>query len=93
MYLIEKNDTHYSSSLSVLAGGDFSQVTQQLTFSPTNTQTSVSIPIRDDSITELMEQFFASLSFGGNANIQFNPMTAVIMIDDNDGDLPTKLDE
>ena len=31
-----------------------------------------------------MEQFFASLSFGGDANVQFNPMTAVVMIDDDD---------
>lgn len=59
-------------------------MTQLLSFSSTTTQTSVSIPIVDDKNTEVMEQFFASLSFGGNANIQFNPMTAVVMIDDDD---------
>ena len=38
-----------------------------------------------------MEQFFASLSFVGDANIQFNPMTAVVMIDDDDSKFPAKL--
>ena len=38
-----------------------------------------------------MEQFFASLSFVGDANIQVNPMTAVVMIDDDDSKFPAKL--
>ena len=38
-----------------------------------------------------MEQFFASLSFVGDANIQFNPMTAVVMIDDDDSKFPPKI--
>lgn len=77
--------TNYLSlSLSLPARGDFTPVTQLLSFSSTTTQTSVSIPIQDDKNTEVMEQFFVSLSFGGNANMVFNPMTAVVMIDDDD---------
>ena len=70
---------------STIAGGDYTQVTQLLTFGPSNPQQTVTIPIENDVITETMEQFFVSLSFAGNGNIQFNPMTAIIMIDDDDG--------
>ena len=46
----------------------------------------MSIAIEDDDINESFEQFFTSLTFvNGDANIHFSPLTAVVMIADDDG--------
>ena len=46
----------------------------------------MSIAIEDDDINESLEQFFTSLTFiNGDSNTQFSPLTAVVMIADDDG--------
>lgn len=66
-----------------IAPQDYASTTKLLSFSATNTERNVSIPIRDDSISEGHEHFFASLTT--EQNVSLIPSTAVIIIGDNDG--------
>ena len=68
------------------APGDYTSTVQSLTFSPTITQINVSIAISSDDINEAVEQFFASLSISGDVSIELDPLSAVIMIIDDDGE-------
>ena len=69
------------------APDDYTSVTnQQLTFGPGTTSIPVDIPIVNDNIVELEEQFTASLSLGTTAsNVQVDPDLATISITDDDG--------
>ena len=79
--------THFLFSLSTdTAPEDYDSTTELLTFSSSNTQHSVLIPIANDDFNEALEQFFVGLTFddGDNRNIEVQPPAAVIMIIDDD---------
>ena len=58
-----------------------------LTFGPTNTVLSISIPIIDDNTYECTEMFQASLQFSDEPQdrVNFDPGEAIIRIFDDDG--------
>ena len=59
---------------------------QLLTFSSTNTRETVEITVTDDSTSEGIEQFLASLNFVGTPvdGIRLVPNQATVRINDND---------
>ena len=68
------------------APGDYTSVTQLLTFTPSTTQLSVSIPIIDDNVVESTEAFISQLTglIPSDAAVILSPNEAVIQIIDND---------
>ena len=59
-----------------------------LTFGPTSTRQTVTIPTVDDNIDEILENFLANLSLlsaPDGDNVQLQPDEARIFIADNDG--------
>ena len=58
-----------------------------LTFSSTNTTTTITLSIANDDVYELTETFNAALSFDGDPvpRVTLSPATAVTTIVDDDG--------
>ena len=58
-----------------------------LTFTPTNTMTTITVSIANDDAYELTETFNATLSFNGDPvpRVTLSPATAVTTIVDDDG--------
>ena len=65
-------------------------VDQELTFSSTSPQDSVTIRITDDPIVEDLESFVATLEVNNalNPGVRLSPDEAEISIRDNDGECP-----
>ena len=72
---------------SCLATEDYSAGNELLTFSSVSTRHDVVITINDDDINEIIEEFGASISFGGDAHdgILLVPDQATVQITDDDG--------
>ena len=67
------------------APADYTSLTQLLTFNPSTTRHSVSIPITDDSVFEPTERFIVRLSdITSDINVAIRPTEAVIEIIDDD---------
>ena len=70
------------------APDDFGSSSQPLTFTSSNTQRTVFIPITNDNVNEGLEEFFANLMvMSVNGNVAVDPSSAVVMIIDDDGKL------
>ena len=59
-----------------LAPGDYTETRETFTFSPTESQFAINIPINDDDILERTEQFFA------RAELVSSDATGVIIMPD-----------
>ena len=80
--LLEKHLTGY---IFPTAPGDYSTVvSQSVTFGPSDTLLSVTVPINDDSVYELDEMFTAVLTTTDPGVVLFND-TATATITDDDG--------
>ena len=68
------------------APGDYTSVTQLLTFTPSTTRLSVSIPITNDNVTESPEALISRLTglIPNDTSVVLNPDEAVIQIIDDD---------
>ena len=64
--------------------GDYSVVNQSVTFGPSDTLLSVTVPINDDSVYELDEMFTAVLTTTDPGVVLFDD-TATATITDDDG--------
>ena len=64
--------------------GDYSVVSQSVTFGPSDTLLSVTVPINDDSVYELDEMFTAVLTTTDPGVVLFDD-TATVTITDDDG--------
>ena len=69
------------------AGSDYTATTRLLTFSPTTRRILVQVPITQDGITELTEQFNATLTLinDGGIDVNVEPDQATVEIIDDDG--------
>lgn len=78
--------------ISCLATEDYSAGNELLTFSAVSTRHDVVITINDDDINEIIEEFGASISFGGDTSdgILLVPDEATVQITDDDGMQVTK---
>jgi hypothetical protein len=68
------------------APGDYIEGAQNYTFSPTNTEFSLTIAINDDNILEETREFFvrAALLSSDAAGVTIDPKQAVVTIEDED---------
>ena len=68
------------------APADYTSMSQQLTFSATNTQVEVTIPISDDNIDENLEHFLGRLTLlASDVTVQLSPQEVQVQIIDNNG--------
>ena len=68
------------------APADYTSMSQQLTFSATNTQVEVTIPISDDNIGENLEYFLGRLTLlASDVTVQLSPQEVQVQIIDDDG--------
>ena len=71
-----------------LSDSDYQSVNQTLTFSPTNTTITISVPILDDQVDEDREFFIVKLALvNEQQNVQIQPDEATVFVEDNDGKL------
>ena len=72
-----------------IAPGDYTTVITTVVFPAGETEQIVQVPTNDDSISELLETFGASLS-NPSPNAIIGVDTATVNITDNDGEIFTK---
>ena len=72
-----------------IAPGDYTTVTTTVVFPAGETEQIVQVPTNDDSISELLETFGASLR-NPSPNAIIGVDTATVSITDNDGEILTK---
>ncbi len=87
-----KNPTFINTTIDVsvkaggtaIAGSDFTLSTTTLTFTPTDTIKSLTIPIINDAIAEVTETFILVLSNPSNSGlVRFDSITTVTILDDD----------
>ena len=74
---------YLASDDSAVAGQDYDAASGTVTFSPNETEKTISIAIIDDALDENEESFVVTLSNASHGNIQEN--AAIVTITDNDG--------
>ena len=78
----------YTEDGTALSTSDYTSANQTLTFSPTTTRMTISVPIQDDNIDEDDEYFIGRLELdpsGSEKNVQIQPDEAQLLILDDDG--------
>ena len=75
-----------SLSLLFLAPEDFLEVSEVLTFTPTEARQCQNVMTINDNTAEFIEEFFLGLSTG-QSGVNLDPNLATVIIFDNDGEL------
>ena len=71
------------------AGMDFSNISLDLTFSPSSTTQTVMVPILNDAVPEVMLEYFSLVLMSTDPAVSLNPSIASITIlDDGDSKCP-----
>ena len=71
------------------AGMDFSNISIDLTFSPSSTTQTVMVPILNDAVPEVMLEYFSLVLMSTDPAVSLNPSIASITIlDDGDSKCP-----
>ena len=64
---------------------DFSNISLDLTFNPSSTTQSVTVPILDDAVLEDMLEYFSLVLISTDPAVSLNPKIAnITIVDDND---------
>ena len=74
---------HLTGYVFPTAPGDYSVVSQSVTFGPADTLLNVTVPINDDSIYELDEMFTAVLTTTDPGVVLFDDTATVTITDDD----------
>ena len=65
-----------------IAPGDYTTVTQTLTFNSTTSSVDIQVPIIDDDLLEDPEMFFGMISNPSDSRVTLNPARANVTIED-----------
>ncbi|MFN6517770.1 MAG: FG-GAP-like repeat-containing protein [Nostoc sp. CreGUA01] len=82
---VDYNTSNDNDNDSAIANVDYTPLTGTLTFNPGITTQTITVPILDDFIDELTEQFFVNLTNPTNASISDNQAVGKITNDDTAG--------
>ncbi len=82
---VDYNTSNDNDNDSAIANVDYTPLTGTLTFNPGITTQTITVPILDDFIDELTEQFFVNLTNPTNATISDNQAVGKITNDDTAG--------
>ena len=66
---------------------DFSNISLDLTFSPSSTTQTVMVPILNDAVTEDMLEYFSLVLMSTDSAVSLNPVIGnITIIDDSDSE-------